>query len=362
MPARPAGDPDRPGPCGPTSARLGTAGRAASNLLGHDGALRQDRPGLVPPGPSPRRQPGMGRGHVERNVRRPAVRHRPSTVRRGRSVPPAPAAGHPPGPRLLAGRSSAAGSWSASATRHASVPETVAKLGVDTVYWNADVTPFAVGPRRRGVRAASTVADRDVLGIAGAPARVGADRQGHAVQGVHAVLQGVEGAPVGPVARARRRHAVRRPGRAHADARRPGPHVRGRIRGQGAPRAVPRAGRPVRRRPGPTRPSTAPRCSPPTCGSAPCRPAPSPTPSARTTAGRSMFVRQLAWRDWYAHLLAELPRSAQAVDARALRPDRVAQRPGRGRGMEGRATPVSRSSTPACASCARPGGCTTGSA
>ena len=35
------------------------------------------------------------------------------------------------------------------------VPETVAKLGVDTVYWNADVTPFAVGPRSPGHRAAS---------------------------------------------------------------------------------------------------------------------------------------------------------------------------------------------------------------
>ena len=73
------------------------------------------------------------------------------------------------------------------------------------------------------------------------------------------------------------------------------------------------------------------------------------------------FVRQLAWRDWFAHLLLEEP----SLPDRPLRreyeriawrddPDGLAAWRGAG--------PATRSSMRACASWQRPGRCTTGSA
>jgi deoxyribodipyrimidine photo-lyase len=84
---------------------------------------------------------------------------------------------------------------------------------------------------------------------------------------------------------------------------------------------------------------------------------------ARERGGRGAqaWVRQLCWRDFYAHLLLHHPDSAtQELQQRyrgALRwsSSGSASRPGR------RDAPGSRSSTPGCASSARPGGCTTAS-
>ncbi len=78
----------------------------------------------------------------------------------------------------------------------------------------------------------------------------------------------------------------------------------------------------------------------------------------RGGAGAAAFVRQLAWRDFYAHVLLHTRRTACASTRSACarsRGTRTAScsRPGR------RVAPAIRSSTPACASCARAAGCTT---
>jgi deoxyribodipyrimidine photo-lyase len=100
------------------------------------------------------------------------------------------------------------------------VPETVAKLGVETVFWNADVTPYSVARDRQVTGALSTPVETYWGSLVHEPGSVltakgtlfkqdfnGSTRRG--------------GAPVGSVARARRAPAVRRPGEPDADPRRP---------------------------------------------------------------------------------------------------------------------------------------------
>ena len=73
------------------------------------------------------------------------------------------------------------------------------------------------------------------------------------------------------------------------------------------------------------------------------------------SAGRAALVRQLAWRDWYAHLLLATPDARRPADEGHLRRAAVARRP-RGVRRPGRTgAPATRWSTPACASCAATG-------
>src|SRR4051794_24118234 len=74
--------------------------------------------------------------------------------------------------------------------------------------------------------------------------------------------------------------------------------------------------------------------------------------------GRQAFRRQLGWRDFYAHVLLHFPENAKGAfnarfDSLEWTPTTSGSRRGR------RAGPAIRSSTPACGSCGRSGGCTT---
>ena len=80
---------------------------------------------------------------------------------------------------------------------------------------------------------------------------------------------------------------------------------------------------------------------------------------AKGGKGAAAFVRQLAWRDFYAHVLLHHPGNARRAykpqfDALTWADDGDAFD-----GLVRRAAPGFRSSTPACASCSTRAGCTT---
>ena len=76
--------------------------------------------------------------------------------------------------------------------------------------------------------------------------------------------------------------------------------------------------------------------------------------------GAATYRTELAWREFYADVLFARPETARDY----YRPEYAAMsyaEPGAGaRRLAARAAPASRSSTPACASCGTPAGCTTG--
>ena len=76
--------------------------------------------------------------------------------------------------------------------------------------------------------------------------------------------------------------------------------------------------------------------------------------------GAHTYENELAWREFYADVLWHQPRTAWHGPAARDVADALRRARGRHRGVEGRAAPATRSSTPACASCSRRAGCTTG--
>ena len=256
---------------------------------------------------------------------------------------------------------SAGASSCARGTPTTLVPAIAESLGAELLCANADVTPYA---RRRDRRRRRTVRRRvrAMVGQSGPPPGFAPRRRRVGSRG---------SSPLSPPSGSRRRPAWprsgpavrrRRSGRRRSRAR--GPPLPTRRRGGGvATRArTSSTGRRV-----PTAPGTFPAVDGTSLLSADLRfgvlaPAPCRRRSVPSTTGRASFVRQLAWRDWYAHLLWEEP---SLVDT-ALRPefDGVAWEndPGRHHGLAGRPHRLSRSSMPACASWRRPVGCTTASA
>ena len=108
--------------------------------------------------------------------------------------------------------------------------------------------------------------------------------------------------------------------------------------------------------------STAPRrCRCTSSGARSTRARCSPTWLALRSDGAATYRNELAWREFYADVLFAPPETARDY----LRPEfaRMAyDEPGdAARRLAARAAPASRSSTPGCASCGRPAGCTTGS-
>ena len=79
---------------------------------------------------------------------------------------------------------------------------------------------------------------------------------------------------------------------------------------------------------------------------------------ARGGEGAAAFVRQLAWRDFYAHVLLLLPDNARLEFQERYRDLEWADDPELLEAWT-RAAPATRSSTPGCASSPRPAGCTT---
>ena len=82
---------------------------------------------------------------------------------------------------------------------------------------------------------------------------------------------------------------------------------------------------------------------------------------ARAKGGRGAdaFVRQLAWRDFYAHVLLHHPGNARARVQAAVRRARPGPTTPTASPRGARVAPASPSSTPACASCSSAAGCTT---
>ena len=77
--------------------------------------------------------------------------------------------------------------------------------------------------------------------------------------------------------------------------------------------------------------------------------------------GDDTYRGELAWRDFYATILATWPESAREYFQPELASmDYASPDVGRVPGVEGRPDRLSRSSTPACASCSARAGCTTG--
>ncbi len=85
----------------------------------------------------------------------------------------------------------------------------------------------------------------------------------------------------------------------------------------------------------------------------------SPRPRAGGAPGATTFETELAWRDFYADVLFHHPASAWQ-DLNRVAGLTYDEPRGRDRGLEDRAPPASRSSTPGCASCSARAGCTTG--
>ena len=78
--------------------------------------------------------------------------------------------------------------------------------------------------------------------------------------------------------------------------------------------------------------------------------------------GADAFVRQLAWRDFYAHVLLNNPGNARHAHRREFDRARVGRRRGAARRLARGPHRLSRSSTPRCASCSPAAGCTTAAA
>jgi deoxyribodipyrimidine photo-lyase len=185
------------------------------------------------------------------------------------------------------------------------VPETIAKLEVDTAHWNADVTPYAVGRDRRVTDALSVPVvthwgtlvhpPGSVVGAKGALPRVfrpfhkawmARPREPWPEPGTATIFDD-PGEPMptldGPApffegeaeAKVRLERFLERVDHYDRDRNRPDLDATSQLSsdlrfGTLSPRAVLEA-------------------------------------VGDETAGRSMFVRQLAWRDWWAHLLVEVP-------------------------------------------------------
>ncbi len=77
--------------------------------------------------------------------------------------------------------------------------------------------------------------------------------------------------------------------------------------------------------------------------------------------GAATFRNELAWREFYADVLVAPPGLGAGVPPAGVRADGLRRTGRRARPPGSAAGPASPSSTPACASCARPAGCTTGS-
>ena len=195
------------------------------------------------------------------------------------------------------------------------IPRLLEAVEAAALYLNDDVTPFATR-RDRAALAEGSGADSSSGGAGGARARSCAHHQGHAVAGLHPLLQTMDRHPPSlrgrnpdrvdrlPSPASRCRQLVIPPTSREAAAR-----GRGSTAGSTGSTTIPKRG-----------------TSPPIDGtselSADLK---FGTIAARTvldtvgtaTKGRSAFVRQLAWRDWWAHTLAEHP----SLPDRALRAD-----------------------------------------
>ena len=79
---------------------------------------------------------------------------------------------------------------------------------------------------------------------------------------------------------------------------------------------------------------------------------------AKGGQGAAAFVRQLAWRDFYAHVLLHNPGNARHPHQRRYEALEWADDPGRVSTPGAPGAPASRSSTPACASSRTRAGCT----
>ena len=226
------------------------------------------------------------------------------------------------------------------------------EVGATTVFASADVSPYAVGRERRlAAELDLRLVDGNFVVPAGEVAPTGNDHYQVFSPYHRAWSQVPLGAPEPTPGAIRLPPGVEpgpapRPERAAPAARR---RERGRRAGGSvAPRRTSTATAPAAT----TRsPPTRPRGSRPTCTSAASRRARSPC--GRGSAGGDAFVRQLCWRDFYAQILFARPRT-QVEDMRP-RGDRWLDDPDGARGLEGRDDRATRSSMPACGSCARKG-------
>ena len=310
--------------------------------------------------------PAWAAATAERNARRARCT---SSTRRllgvGRPVPPPPADRQPPGPRLRPVRGDRRPAARAlRRPRPSWCPRRSRVLGAAALYWNADVSPFAVRRDDAVAERARRARSSTLVRLAGAPAgHACSPRRARCPRCSRAFYKAWAKTDVGPVARAaatpsstttrasrcrssttRRRSSRARGGPAGGSTRsssastattsdRDRPRRRRHVAALGRPALrhalAPhgrRGGRRRRRRP--RRRSCA--SSPGATGTPTCSPR---SPTCAT----------------------------EALDAEYAT-DRVAQRAG-ARSRPGRAaSPGTRSSTPACASSARPAGCTTGCA
>ena len=242
------------------------------------------------------------------------------------------------------------------------------------VYFTADSSPWS---RRRDQEVIDRLAADGVRAHA-SPGAFAVDdpsnrahRRGQALHGVHALPPRVGGRGPAP-----------RPATTPRKLSMPSDLKTGRLPSPGRPRRGARARPRVRARRGgraarPCRPSCASRCSAtrsctttrpaarrgcrPTCAGAACRRwSWSAKAAEKRGAGAAAFVRQLAWRDFYAGGADALPprdRRRSSRSATATWSGRAGRRSWtRGR----RGAPATRSWTPACASCWPRAGCTTG--
>ena len=239
------------------------------------------------------------------------------------------------------------------------------------VYFASDVSPFALrarpagrggaGRRRgRGAAAAGAVRRRHragahqgrppALGLLALPPRLGAGRRG-------ARSTARRGSSRSPPA-SRSAACPRRPSRRRRDpiaAGRAAPGASGCSRGCARASSATTSATTCSR--------AGPRSSRPTCTSAASRRASSSSaPASAAAPGADAFVRQLAWRDFYAHVLLNHPGNARHAHRREFDRARVGRRRGAARRLARGPHRLSRSSTPRCASCSRAAGCTTAAA
>ena len=325
---------------------------------------------MVPARPPPRRQPGAPRGGRGRSGAA-AVRARPGAVGPGRAGPPRATSAPRCAPSTASSGSGGRGSAWSAATRYAGWCSPRRQVGAERVHVAADFGPYGRAPR---------------------PGRRGGARRRRHRAGPHRVAvrrrsrPGRRTAPATPT-RSSRRSARR--GRTTAGAARstrptgaswleldedttdiPDPALArglelpeaGEAAAGGAGRSSstrvdayderPRQARRRRHLAHVRRTSSGARSTRARC---------SPTLARQRSAGAATYRKELAWREFYADVLFHQPRTARDY----LRPEfaRMAyDRAGRpARGVAGGAHRLPGRRRRACASCAPPAGCTTGS-
>ena len=249
------------------------------------------------------------------------------------------------------------------------VVEAAREVGATRVHVAADYGPYG---HRRDLDVEQALADAGIqLVRTGSPYAVAPGRvtngSGDAVQGLHAVLEGLGRPRLARPGRRPGRHLLARPG---GDHRHPGPRAprraraaRGR-RGRGpAPVArVPRRpGRRLRRRPRPAgrRRHLADVGAPQVGRDPPAHDAGRPGPAPLARAPRRT-ARSWPGGSSTPTCCSPAPRPRGSTSGPSSRRWSTTTRPTSST-PGARGGPASRSSTPACASCARPAGCTTGS-